>query len=132
MAVVLYFQLVDTFKDCYGNLISNSDSNLINGARREIGRIHKEYLAPNAKFWINLPSFISISIGGKINKLEELSGSELLVIFDSGRMIIYNLMEADSFARFKCTKMYRETVKTIRKEVLKNEALKTANFIGIT
>jgi len=117
------------------------DENLI---KQETKRLYNKYVMVDSPFQVNLADYIVQTIEFKMRKLEEenildtspmetLKGAappnEFPTIFDEAQKSIFNLMDADSFQRYKSSDLYRDFVRTMRDKSHKRNVLQEMNIV---
>jgi hypothetical protein len=117
--------------------------------KQETKRLFAKYIIVDSPFQVNLPNQIVQAIEAKITSIDkdgifdptpaantdpknrDSTGKPIdhPTIFDEAQRSIYNLMDSDSFPRYKASETYREFVKTISGKKHKNTVLKEMNII---
>jgi len=112
--------------------------------KTETKRLYNKYVMVDSPFQVNLADYIVQAIELKMRKLEEegildtspmetikgaLAPNEFPTIFDDAQKSIFNLMDADSFQRYKSSDLYREFVRTMRDKSHKRNVLQEMNIV---
>jgi len=111
--------------------------------KTETKRLYNKYVMVDSPFQVNLADYIVQAIEFKMRKLEEenildttpmetLKGNapnEFPTIFDEAQKSIFNLMDADSFQRYKSSDLYRDFVRTMRDKSHKKNVLQEMNIV---
>jgi len=117
----------------------------INTIKSESKRLLEKYIDSDSPFQVNLADRIVHGISEKMKILEEedridapakpdddiLTGKpiDFPTIFDEAQLSIFNLMDSDSFQRYKSSKVYGNYVEEIKIQLHKNSVLREMDII---